>query len=172
MYFGALSNRVVEPQTLSRKVYHHATCTRAVTRWHPLNAHQAVSRPSLAATVFNRKQTVHFQNSRLVSFENTTVTSAPFAVVRRPPVSRRQLHLLQFSKGGQRRKYGGTVTAHGFRKGDCVEATRAGKTYRGWVSGDTTTQVSVSDINWKRIAQFSARKVRLLKRSTGLIVKR
>ena len=74
------------------------------------------------------------------------------------------------SKGGIRRKYGGTVTRHGFRKGDYVEATQGNKTYRGWVSGDTEKQVSVSDANWKRLGQFSKNKVRLIQRSTGLII--
>lgn len=91
-------------------------------------------------------------------------------VIRRPPVSRRQLHLLQFSKGRNRRKYGGTVTRHGFRKGDFVEATQGTKTVRGWVSGDTKTQVSVSNADWKRLGQFSVRKTKLLKRNSGLIV--
>jgi len=98
------------------------------------------------------------------------VTPAPFAVIRRPPTSRRQLHLMVPSKGGKRRKYGGTVTRHGFRKGDYVEAMQGCKTYRGWVSGDTATQVSVSDANWQRLGQFSKNKVRLIRRSTGLII--
>jgi hypothetical protein len=51
-----------------------------------------------------------------------------------------------------------------------VEATQGNKTYQGWVSGDTETQISVSDSDWKRLGQFSKSKVRLLKRSTGLIV--
>ncbi|MBW4479871.1 MAG: RRXRR domain-containing protein [Tolypothrix brevis GSE-NOS-MK-07-07A] len=101
---------------------------------------------------------------------DVSVTSAPFAVIRRPPVSRRQLHLMVPAKGGVRRKYGGTVTRHGFRKGDYVEATQGDKTYRGWVSGDTEKQVSVSDQNWKRLGQFSKNKVWLIARSTGLIV--
>ncbi len=99
-----------------------------------------------------------------------TITSAPFAVIRRTPVSRRQLHLTVPIKGGVRRKYGGTVTRHGFRKGDYVEATQGSKTYRGWVSGDTLSSVSVSDAYWKRLGQFSKNKVRLIRRSTGLIV--
>ncbi|MBW4671637.1 MAG: RRXRR domain-containing protein [Cyanomargarita calcarea GSE-NOS-MK-12-04C] len=102
---------------------------------------------------------------------NVQITPAPFTVIRRPPLSRRQLHLMVPRLGGKRRKYGGTVTRHGFRKGDYVEATQGNKTYRGWVSGDTETQVSVSDSDWKRLGQFSKSKVRLLKRSTGLIVK-
>jgi RRXRR protein len=99
-----------------------------------------------------------------------TITPAPFAIIRRPPISRRQLHLMVPSIGGVRRKYGGTVTRHGFRKGDYVEATQGAKTYRGWVSGDTEKQISVSDANWKRLGQFSKNKVRLIKRSTGLII--
>lgn len=98
------------------------------------------------------------------------VTSAQFVVVSRPPISRRQLHLMVPSKGGTRRKYGGTTTRHGFRKGDYVEATKASRTYRGWVSGDTKKEVSVSDHNWNRLGQFTAKKVRLIQRSTGLIV--
>lgn len=101
---------------------------------------------------------------------NLTLTDSKFLIISRPPISRRQLHLMVPSKGGTRRKYGGTVTQHGYRKGDYVEALKAGKTYRGWVSGDTKTQVSVSDANWKRIGQFSAKKVQLIQRSTGLIV--
>lgn len=99
------------------------------------------------------------------------ITDAPLFVIRRPPVSRRQLHLMVFSKGGVRRKYGGTVTRHGIRKGDYVEAERKGIKYQGWCSGDTATQISVSDSNWRRLGQFSASKTRLLKRSTGLICK-
>ncbi len=98
------------------------------------------------------------------------VTPAIFAVIRRAPISRRQLHLMIPSKGGARRKYGGTVTHHGFRKGDYVEALQGNKTHLGWVSGSTEKQVSVSDPNWKRLGQFSKNKVRLIRRSTGLIV--
>ena len=98
-----------------------------------------------------------------------TITDASFTVIRRPPISRRQLHLMMFSQGCNRRKYGGTVTRHSFRKGDYVLAERKGVRYQGWCSGDTKTQVSVSDIDWKRIAQFSKTKVQLLQRSTGLI---
>jgi hypothetical protein len=98
------------------------------------------------------------------------ITPCPLTVIRRPPISRRQLHLIVPSKGNKRRKYGGTVTRHGLRKGDFVEATQGKKTVKGWVSGDTKTQVSVSDANWKRLGQFSKNKVRLIHRSIGLIV--
>lgn len=98
------------------------------------------------------------------------ITDAPFFVIKRPPISRRQLHLMLASKGGNRRKYGGTVTRHnGIRKGDYVEAIKSGIIYRGWCSGDTKNQISVSDSNWKRLAQFTASKVLLLRRATGLI---
>ncbi len=127
---------------------------------------------ALALFHFRTRKVRDSGRAKLVEQSTATVTDSTFSVILRPPVSRRQLHLLQFSKGGKRRQYGGTVTAHGFRKGDYVEAVKAGVTYRGWVSGDTKTQVSVSNADWKRIAQFSARKVRLLNRSTGLIVKR
>lgn len=98
------------------------------------------------------------------------VTPAPFTVIRRPPICRRQLHLMVQSLGGIRRKYGGTTTRHGFRKGDYVKTEMAGRVVYGWVSGDTERQVSVSDINWKRLGQFSAKKTCLVKRSTGLLV--
>ncbi|WP_414586658.1 RRXRR domain-containing protein [Scytonema sp. PCC 10023] len=100
----------------------------------------------------------------------SAITPSQFVIVKRPPVSRRQLHLMVPAKGGVRRKYGGSVTRHGFRKGDYVEATQGTKTYRGWVSGDTEKQVSVSDTSWKRLGQFTAKKVRLIQRSTGLVV--
>lgn len=99
------------------------------------------------------------------------ITDASFTIIRRPPISRRQLHLMVFAKDGKRRKYGGTVTRHGFRKGDYVLAERKSVQYQGWCSGDTKTQISVSDINWKRLGQFSKNKVQLLRRSTGLICK-
>ena len=100
------------------------------------------------------------------------ITNAPFYVIRRPPLSRRQLHLMRKSKGGNRRKYGGTTTRHGFRKGDFVEGVKAGITYQGWCSGDTCRQVSISNAVWKRVGQFTACKVKLLQRSTGLICTR
>jgi hypothetical protein len=114
---------------------------------------------------------------RYESFENTrerghiwngevTLTTPVFRVIRRPPISRRQLHLMVPAKGGVRRKYGGTTTRHSFRKGDLVNSPKG----IGYVSGDTEKQVSVSDSNWKRLAQITANKVSLIRRSNGLIV--
>jgi hypothetical protein len=94
------------------------------------------------------------------------VTNAPFAIIKRPPISRRQLHLMVPSKGGNRRKYGGSTTRHGFRKGDLVSAPKG----IGYVSGDTEKQLSVSDANWKRLGQIAVSKIQLIRRSSGLIV--
>ncbi len=134
-------------------------------------ATHAVDGVTLAAFEFIQWREWHSDHAKHGSWVgDVQVTPAPFAVIRRPPVSRRQLHLCVPSKGGLRRKYGGTVTRHGLRKGDKVIAEKAGKTYIGWCSGDTDKLVSVSDINWKRLGQFSVKKVQLLQRSTGLIV--
>lgn len=94
------------------------------------------------------------------------VTPSVFKVIRRPPISRRQLHLMVPAKGGVRRKYGGTVTRHGFRKGDLVQSPKG----IGYISGDTEKQVSVSNANWKRLGQITASKVSLIRRSNGLVV--
>ncbi|PSB02498.1 RRXRR domain-containing protein [Merismopedia glauca] len=94
------------------------------------------------------------------------LTGAIFAVVKRPPISRRQLHLMVPAKGGIRRKYGGTTTKFGLRKGDLVNSPKG----IGFVSGQTEKQISVSDANWKRLGQISDKKVTLIRRSNGLIV--
>ncbi|WP_414530773.1 RRXRR domain-containing protein [Nodularia chucula] len=99
-------------------------------------------------------------------FGNVVITPAVFRVIRRPPFSRRQLHLMLPAKGGTRRKYGGSVTRHGLRKGDLVTSPKG----IGYVSGDTEKQVSVSDVNWKRLGQIASSKVQLIRRSNGLIV--
>ncbi len=99
-------------------------------------------------------------------FGSVTITPASFFVIRRPPYNRRQLHLMVPSKGGIRRKYGGSTTRHGVRKGDLVNSPKG----IGYVSGDTEKQISVSDANWKRLGQIASSKVTLIRRSTGLIV--
>ena len=96
-----------------------------------------------------------------------SITDAPFFVIRRPPVSKRQLHLMVFAKGGKRRKYGGTTTPFGIRKGDLVSY----KAQLGFCSGYTGKSISVSDFNWKRLGRYAASKVQLVRRSTGLICK-
>jgi RRXRR protein len=94
------------------------------------------------------------------------VTSSAFAVVKRPPISRRQLHLMVPAMGGVRRKYGGTTTKFGLRKGDLVSSPKG----IGFVSGQTEKQISVSNANWRRLGQIASSKVTLIRRSTGLIV--
>jgi len=99
-------------------------------------------------------------------FGSVSITPALFFVIRRPPYSRRQLHLMVPTKGGVRRKYGGSTTRHGTRKGDLVNSPKG----IGYVSGDTEKQISVSDANWKRLGQITANKIQLIRRSNGLIV--
>ncbi|MEY3332639.1 MAG: hypothetical protein RLZZ176_939 [Cyanobacteriota bacterium] len=131
----------------------------------------AVDAVTLASSEFVKYQIWNDMKDHGASWVgNVTITRSQFTILRRPPISRRQLHLMVFSKGGNRRKYGGTITRHGFRKGDFVEATQGQKTFFGWVSGDREKQVSVSDFNWKRLGQCTVKKVRLIQRNTGLIV--
>nr|WP_250125602.1 RRXRR domain-containing protein [Chroococcidiopsis sp. CCMEE 29] len=99
-------------------------------------------------------------------FGCVSITPASFFVIRRPPYSRRQLHLMVPAKGGIRRKYGGSTTRHCVRKGDLVNSPKG----IGYVSGDTERQISVSDANWKRLGQIASSKVALIRRSTGLIL--
>lgn len=128
----------------------------------------AVDGIALACSEFVKYQITSLNSRNWVGEIN--IAPCSLTVIRRPPISRRQLHLMVPSIGNKRRKYGGTVTRHGLRKGDFVEATQGKKTVKGWVSGDTKTQISVSDANWKRLGQFSKNKVRLIHRSIGLIV--
>ncbi|MHC0064945.1 RRXRR domain-containing protein [Nostoc sp. UIC 10890] len=131
----------------------------------------AVDAVTLATSEFVKYQSWEGTKNHGASWVgDVNVTESQFTIVRRPPMSRRQLHLMVFSKGGNRRKYGGTTTRHSFRKGDFVEATQGKKTFFGWISGDTEKQVSVSDASWKRLGQCSVKKVKLIRRSTGLIV--
>jgi len=133
----------------------------------------AVDGVALACSQFVQYEAFHTANTRGHHWIGAVqITKAPFVVLRRPPISRRQLHLMVPAKNGVRRKYGGTTTRHGFRKGDKVRAEMAGRVSVGWVSGDTERQVSVSDFNWKRLGQFTASKVQLLHRATGLLATR
>ena len=131
----------------------------------------AVDAVTLASSEFVKYQTwVGAKNHGASWVGSVDITESQFTIVRRPPISRRQLHLMSFSQGGNRRKYGGSTTRHGFRKGDFVKASQGSKTFFGWVSGDTEKTVSVSDANWKRLGQCAVKKVKLIQRSTGLIV--
>ncbi|HEY9796136.1 MAG TPA: RRXRR domain-containing protein [Leptolyngbyaceae cyanobacterium] len=114
------------------------------------------------------------------------LTKGPFAVISRPQLYRRQLHFENPVKGSPihpeqtlltsltlryRKRKGGTVTPFGLRSGDKVKAEKAGQSYIGWIGGYVEKQkkVSVYDINWHRIGQFSVSKVQLVKRSTKLL---
>lgn len=104
------------------------------------------------------------------------VTSAPFRIIARPNLYRRQLHFENpvTDVPNNRKRKGGTITPFGLRSGDLVKAEKAGRIYQGWVGGYTQTEktknVSIYDHNWRRIGQFSPTKVQLLQRSTRLCV--
>ncbi|MGB5595800.1 MAG: RRXRR domain-containing protein, partial [Crocosphaera sp.] len=101
------------------------------------NSH-AVDGMTLACYQFLEYKAHHSNNNHGHSWQgNVTITPCQFMVIKRPPISRRQLHLMLPSKGGKRRKYGGTITRHDIRKGDFVKAIKAGKVFYGWCSGDT-----------------------------------
>lgn len=127
----------------------------------------AVDGIALAASQFVSYQKFHdLKQDGRIWIGDVDVTPAEFRIISRPPYSRRQLHLMVSTKGGTRRKYGGSTTCHGFRKGDLVNSPKG----VGYVSGETKTQVSVSDSSWKRLGQISAQKVTLIRRSNGLVV--
>lgn len=101
-----------------------------------------------------------------------TCEEAPFYVLRRPEFARRSLHRQNYQKGGIRPLFGGTANGGFYRKGDYVEAEKAGKTYRGWVCGlptGKTPKVGVMDARGKRIGQFVPSKVCLLRRSGNIL---
>lgn len=100
------------------------------------------------------------------------ITEAPFSVVQRPKLFRRKLHVENPAKGGIRKRHGGTITPYGFRKGDYVEAEKAGRIVRGYISGfsEANNVISVADHRWRRIGQFTVSKVRLLQRSSRLLI--
>jgi hypothetical protein len=102
------------------------------------------------------------------------ITPAPFKVVSRPNLYRRQLHFENPLKGGERKRKGGTVTPFGYRSGDKVRVKTKGQILMGWVGGYTDTEkskkVSVYDVNWHRIGQFGLNQINLIRRSTNLCI--
>ena len=130
-------------------------------------ATHAVDGIALASSYFVRYEAFENTRERGHTWNGEVALTTPvFRVIRRPPISRRQLHLMVPAKGGVRRKYGGSTTRHGFRKGDLVNSPKG----VGYVSGDTERQVSVSDSSWKRLGRVAANKVSLIHRSNGLII--
>ena len=78
--------------------------------------------------------------------------------------------MFNFSKGGIRKRYGGSVLSNGMRKGDLATGIQGKKTAIGYISGESKSSISISDANGKRIGQFSNKKVRLIRRSNGLCI--
>ncbi len=138
------------------------------------HAHDGIA---LATSNFMKFEKFHTSNSHGHHWVGeVVVTSAPFKVISRPNLFRRQLHFenpVSDALNNRKRK-GGTVTPFGFRSGDLVKAEKAGKIYLGWIGGYTQTEktknVSVYDRNWHRLGQFSPSKVKLLRRSSRLCV--
>lgn len=131
-------------------------------------ATHAVDGVALAASEIVQYKTWVTANARGGNWIGSVeITPAQFAIIRRPPISRRQLHLMIPAKGGQRRKYGGTTTPFGIRKGDIVKY----KDMVGFCSGYTGKNLSISDADWKRLGRHAASKVTLLTRSCGLVLK-
>ncbi len=138
------------------------------------HAHDGIA---LAASNFMKFEKFHTANTRGHHWVGEVmVTLAPFRVIARLRVFRRQLYFENPVKDvpGNRKRKGGTITPFGFRSGDLVKAEKAGKFYLGWVGGYTQTakskNISVYDHNWHRVGQFSPSKVHLLKRSSRLCV--
>jgi hypothetical protein len=121
----------------------------------------------------SRKPEAHV-NDAIALCSLVSVVSDPipqhFDVIRRPLYYKRKLHLENPTKGGVRRTYGGTTTPFTYRKGDFVEATQGAKTVRGWVSGSTKNQISVSDFEWSRLGRFTLKKTKLLERNTHMLI--
>ncbi len=103
-----------------------------------------------------------------------SITSAPFKVIARPKIYRRQLHFENpvADPPYHRKRKGGTITPWSFRSGDYLEATKAGKTYKGWIGGysEVNKVVSIYNHERRRIGQFYISKTRLLSRSHNLCV--
>lgn len=128
---------------------------------------------ALGASRFVQYKAFHTANSHGHHWVGSIeLTDAPFKIIARPQLYRRQLHFENPSKGGTRKRKGGTVTPFGFRSGDLVQATKGKKTVKGYIGGysEPNKVVSIYDVNWKRLGQFSVSKTKLIKRSNGLCV--
>jgi hypothetical protein len=128
---------------------------------------------ALGASRFMQYKAFQTANSRGHHWVGSIKLSlAPFKIIARPQLYRRQLHFENPSKAGVRKRKGGTVTPFGFRSGDYIEAAKGKKTIKGYIGGYSKPNkvVSIYDFNWKRLGQFSVSKTQLLKRSYGLCV--
>jgi hypothetical protein len=129
---------------------------------------------ALSASRFMQYKAFHTTNSRGHHWVGSIeLTDAPFKVIARPQLYRRQLHFENPSLGGTRKRKGGTVTPFGFRSGDLVKATKGKNTVLGYIGGYSEKNKVVSIYEgkaWKRQGQFSVSKTKLLRRSNGLCV--
>ena len=113
---------------------------------------------ALAASRFIEYRSFHTSNSHGHHWVGSLLlTDAPFKIISRPQLYRRQLHFENPSQGGTRKRKGGTVTPFGFRSGDLVVASKGKKTVKGYIGGysEPNKVVSIYDHNWKRYGQFS-----------------
>lgn len=114
---------------------------------------------------------------------DVNITDSAFKIITRPGAVkrgkeygffRRQLHFEVPDKSGTRKRKGGTIIPFGFRVGDLVKAQKKNETFVGYIGGFTNTDksknLSIYDYSWKRIGQFTASKVKLLRRSNGLCI--
>ncbi len=128
---------------------------------------------ALAASRFIEYKPFHTANSHGHHWVGSMeLTDAPFKVIARPQLYRRQLHFENPQLGGTRKRKGGTVTPFGFRSGDLVRAAKGKKTVKGYIGGysEPNKVISIYDVNWKRLGQFSVSKTDLLRRSNGLCI--
>lgn len=135
----------------------------------------AIDGIALAASHFMQFEKFHTANIRGHRWTGQVkITPAPFKVIARPNIYRRQLHFENpiADTPNHRKRKGGTISPWLFRSGDYVEATKAGKTYRGWIGGysEVNKVVSLYNNDWRRIGQFSVTKTQLLSRSNHLCV--
>ncbi|MEL7035196.1 MAG: reverse transcriptase N-terminal domain-containing protein [Cyanobacteria bacterium J06592_8] len=81
---------------------------------------------------------------------------------------RRQLHFEIPDQTGTRKRKGGTITPFGFRIGDLAKGFKGNQEFLGYVGGFTPTakskSISLYSWDWKRIGQFSPKKVELIRR--------
>lgn len=130
---------------------------------------------AFAASHFMSFEKFHTANTRGHRWTGQVqITLAPFRVIARPNLYRRQLHFENpvAKIPNNRKRKGGTITPWDFRSGDYVKAIKAGKTYQGWIGGysEVNKVVSLYNHDWRRIGQFSLTKTRLISRSKNLCV--
>lgn len=95
-----------------------------------------------------------------------------FYIWRKQECSRRQLHLLQPSKGGKRRRYGGTTNASSkLRKGDAIRYKDSTIGYvGGWTNGGNV--ISLVNGKGKRIRQAGKGTIEFLFHSPNILTER